>query len=1012
MNKRLVWLLTFCFLILLHFPSAKVNIWGADLTSNSPVRDNLSGTLYLPAGSGWNQNIGVQVDSKDRTSNPGIELSNPSDSISSRRFTPGRLNPSPENFPPEFTDIPQGTQEVTASKKIEFIVVAEDSNPDDTLTITLQGKGTLTTDPHPSPDTGFFQWVPSFADTGTHTDTFIVTDGEYADTGFVIIKVNPFQDPYDPYEADTLYFTAGGQHSADGDTLYLPPDSTPGDVAVLINFWNDNQIKGFTVPLTDGCYGPPGNAYLASSKNATITPEGNPVCFAGSRVEFVGWGLINLVNNPPDVLYGMVCTTVVEPGNGLFATMVYSLSDTATIYLDTVFFPPENELKFVLPGGTKGYRPVFRADTFHTAWRPNEGPVVSAPQRDSVAIKDSVKVIFSADDPDNDSLLHMPEIEIIPDCGVFHVERTDTQAYSGTWELTWSTATGGCVVDTYYIVMRVEDKYGATGEDTTEMIVWKPNHPPQIVAPDTVFGYADTVGGYTDTITFSFSAFDPDSDVISLFQDGFWPPSCANTISINQTSGVGTHEGVWEVVFREVNCDPGTHPDRLDIAVEDERSEGPGSDGWADDTIVLHLDLKPSSPPVVDAPDETLSVWIDYELSFTFFAADPDSHKLLDSASISVIPFCGDTCQYWVERLWGSEGPSGEWQVQFNAYRSDSDYYSIILDVKDDHDSTGYDTVVVHVYPRPNYNPDVFAPPTTSAYTSDTVQYIFTASDPDSNKLLDVASITVMPDCGSYFAIKQAGPHFFAGTWKLTFYTFGCTVGVYDIIVDVKDIRDGVGYDTTAIMITDRPNAPPTVVAPIFIEGLTGQVLNFDFTAVDPDTDVILDLANLLVTPNCGVSFANRTTGIGTYSGIWQVTFNTAGCAAGDYEVYMEVQDAYGKIGYDVTLIQLGPSEADEEEAENLSVDRFALNQNYPNPFNLCTEISFQLPVETWVSLKIYNTRGQLVRSLIHRNKESGVYSVNWDGKDEGGNEVASGIYFYKLTAGNFSSIRKMVLIK
>lgn len=1009
MNKKLVWLLMFCFLILLHFPSAKVNIRGADFASNSPARDNLFGSPYLPAGSGWSQN--VVVDSGDRTSNPGVELSDLSNSASSDQFTPAGLKPSPENFPPEFTDIPQGTQEITASKKIEFIVIAEDSNPEDILTITLQGKGTLTTDAHPSPDSGFFQWVPSFADTGTHTDTFIVTDGEYADTGFVIIKVNPFQDPYDPYEADTLYFTAGGQHSADGDTLYLPPDSTPGDVAVLINFWNDNRIKGFAVPLTDNCYGSPANAFLDPAKNSAPTGDGNPVCFLGGRVEFAGWGLVGLVNNPPDVLYGMVCTTVVEPGNGLFASMVYSLEDTGTICLDTVFFPPENTLKFVEATGQKGYRPIFKADTFYTAWRPNKGPVVSAPQRDSVVIKDSVKIIFSADDPDNDSLLDTPEIEIIPDCGVFHVERTDTQAYSGTWELTWSTHTGGCVVDTYDIVMRVEDKYGATGEDTTEMIIWKPNHPPQIVVPDTVFGYTDPMAGYEDTVIFTFSAVDPDSDEIFLF--GFWKPTCANVISVTRISGAGTHEGVWEAVVGTGNCAVGNYNELL-VTVRDERCEEPGNPadpGWADKRSVLHLDLKPTSPPTVVAPG-TLSVWIDYELSFKFYAADPDSHRLLDSASISVSPSCGDTCQYWVERLWGSEGPSGEWQVQFNAYRSDSNYYSIILDVKDDHDSTGYDTVVVHVYPRPNYNPEVFAPPTTSAYTNDTVQYIFTASDPDSNKLLHMASITVVPDCGSYFAVKQAGPYFFAGTWKLTFYTFGCTVGVYDIIVDVKDVRDGVGYDTTALLITDRPNAPPTVVAPILVEGLTGQVVNFDFTAADPDTDMILNSANLVVTPNCGVSFANRTTGLDTYSGIWQVTFNTAGCAAGDYEVYMEVQDVYGKIGYDVTRVQLSPSEADEQEGEKVSVDRFALNQNYPNPFNLCTEISFQLPVQTRVSLKIYNTKGQLVRSLIHGNKESGVYSVNWDGRDEGGNEVASGIYFYKLIAGNFSSIRKMVLIK
>lgn len=126
----------------------------------------------------------------------------------------------------------------------------------------------------------------------------------------------------------------------------------------------------------------------------------------------------------------------------------------------------------------------------------------------------------------------------------------------------------------------------------------------------------------------------------------------------------------------------------------------------------------------------------------------------------------------------------------------------------------------------------------------------------------------------------------------------------------------------------------------------------------------------------------------------------------------MEVKDAYGKIGYDLTQVQLSPSEVDEEQGADLSVDRFALNQNYPNPFNSSTQISFQILAENRVTLKIYNTGGQLVRSLIDGNRSSGLYRVNWDGKDQAGNEVASGIYFYKLTAGNFSSIKKMILMK
>ena len=822
------------------------------------------------------------------------------------------------------------------------------------------------------------------------------------------------KDPFDPGLADTLYFSAGGQHSANGDTLYLPPGSSGGDVTILIKFWNDYGIRGFTIPLSDTCSPKESKIQLDSLKNAGTDGLGYPKCFQGSRVEGFDLKYINLAFYPDShkVLYGATSfSDSVDPGNGIFASMIYSVTDTTTICLDTTSFPPSNFVRFVTPSAF-GYRPIFRQRFFHVGWRSNEPPTVNAPARDSVALKDSIKIVFIAEDPDQDSLMHIPEIEIIPDCGNYHVIRTDTTAYTGTWELTWHAAIG-CSVKTYNIVMRVEDRYGATGEDTTQIIVWKPNHPPQIIASDTVYGYTDTIPGYKDTLMFTFSAFDPDSDVIEPFYFGI--PVCIETLSVIQTSGAGTYQGVWEVTLQINNCDIGNYP--FLIGLKDERSVNPGDPddpGWDTVTTVLHLDLKPSSPPVLEAPDETLWVWIDYEREFSFYAADPDSHKLWDDASISVEPSCGDTCEFWVNRLWGMGDPghqSGEWQVQFNAYKSDSDYYHIILDITDDHDSTGYDTVVVHVFPRPNYNPNVFAPPTAQAYINDTLQYLFTASDPDSNDLINLASITVLPDCGNYFAVRQSGPHAFAGTWKLTFQTLGCTAGVYDVIVDVRDARGGVGYDTTSILITDRPDSAPIVVAPHLLSGNIGQTLTFDFSAIDPDTDVILDAANIMLTPNCGVYFANRTGGMGSYTGIWKVTFKTTGCGPGDYEVYMEVQDVYHKIGYALTTVKLSPTEV-EEEGSDITIDRFALNQNYPNPFNLSTEIAFQVPIESKVKLKIYNTQGRLVRSLIDGIRDRGLYTMCWDGKDQSGNEVASGIYFYKLTAGDFTSVKKMVLLK
>jgi len=95
----------------------------------------------------------------------------------------------------------------------------------------------------------------------------------------------------------------------------------------------------------------------------------------------------------------------------------------------------------------------------------------------------------------------------------------------------------------------------------------------------------------------------------------------------------------------------------------------------------------------------------------------------------------------------------------------------------------------------------------------------------------------------------------------------------------------------------------------------------------------------------------------------------------------------------------------------------FALLGNYPNPFNPATTIQFRVgslefrePVPT--TLTIYNIRGQKVRILVDEKKLPGEYKVVWDGKDENGDDVGSGIYFYKLVAGDFSACKKMILIK
>ena len=94
-------------------------------------------------------------------------------------------------------------------------------------------------------------------------------------------------------------------------------------------------------------------------------------------------------------------------------------------------------------------------------------------------------------------------------------------------------------------------------------------------------------------------------------------------------------------------------------------------------------------------------------------------------------------------------------------------------------------------------------------------------------------------------------------------------------------------------------------------------------------------------------------------------------------------------------------------EIEVIAPDKYELNQNFPNPFNPSTRISFQIPGQYFVSLKIYNMLGEEVATLVNEKKSAGKYNVHFNAS-----ALPSGVYFYQLSAGNFTQTKKMILLK
>lgn len=92
---------------------------------------------------------------------------------------------------------------------------------------------------------------------------------------------------------------------------------------------------------------------------------------------------------------------------------------------------------------------------------------------------------------------------------------------------------------------------------------------------------------------------------------------------------------------------------------------------------------------------------------------------------------------------------------------------------------------------------------------------------------------------------------------------------------------------------------------------------------------------------------------------------------------------------------------------ENLVVDNYKLDQNYPNPFNPLTMITYQLPKDEMVTLKVYDMLGKEIATLVNEFKTAGRYDVAFDGS-----KLSSGIYFYTMNSGEFMATKKLVLIK
>ncbi len=114
------------------------------------------------------------------------------------------------------------------------------------------------------------------------------------------------------------------------------------------------------------------------------------------------------------------------------------------------------------------------------------------------------------------------------------------------------------------------------------------------------------------------------------------------------------------------------------------------------------------------------------------------------------------------------------------------------------------------------------------------------------------------------------------------------------------------------------------------------------------------------------------------------------------------------QVGTELTIDEIGfiNGSSDISSDENL-LNEFELFQNFPNPFNPITSIRYQIPVSADVEIKVFDLLGKDVGTLVNEFKNAGKYEINFNA-----NQFSSGVYFYKITAGNFSDTKKMIILK
>ncbi len=780
------------------------------------------------------------------------------------------------------------------------------------------------------------------------------------------------------------------------DVVYI--DSTeagPGqDVPVRFSIRNDETLGSFSIPISY-------NASLLTLKS---------ISYSGSRVEHIQTKILNpsnisQINGHFVVSVMQILEDPVAIGDGLVFTALFTVSNSAQpgtiLTIDTLFYPPAGEMILVESETSTTIRPDFVGGKILVS-NPNRRPIINSPGTVYVLEGETLAVDFSAIDPDNDDLI--VAITSKPS-GAVYINNGD-----GSGQLSWTPDfVGPNSSDGSPFVFSI---WASDGDLSTEEQVYiqvvNRNRNPVITAPSI---YEVDAGRM---LSLSVRANDPDFEPVTWewstallnasFVDG-------NPALLNWQSEL-TDTGMTDVEF--IATDPFGFSDTSVVTIKINSAtiykvELDTLEMFPGDEFIYNVSIDNMVPiggfNLLFNYDKTVFGLMGYSVvgtrseSFEYFSVSYDENSVAGNTRIvGIVDIGGNDLLL----------PVGSGSiVKFTMVTSSNLAYSGMtvpfrfrfLDSPQNNDNTMTDSTGLQIEQ------------TAIIYREGFVRIgkvgDIKIGDINLNGLASEISDVIY--FTNYFINPVLYPFSAIQFANSDLNMDGILASISDLVALINQVVNGQSSkalisESIASSAIGFYSEDETVVAKYSTESEIGAV--YISIRLNESTDQIL-----VRNPNENMILDYQIVGdklniiVYSWDGFW--------LPRGENELV--VIDGLGD--FEIDAVELSTPDGQMIAANLVKSSAslpgtISLHQNYPNPFNPTTSISFDIPRTLDVRLEVFNILGQSVKMLVNEMYPAGSFNIKWDGTDESGNTVASGLYLYRLETDTESISRKMILIK